>query len=420
MPFMLPGGLSLPQLGMGLTGAFLAAALVALAAHLSFKRRRRPLSESIMIWRLCRTLAGIGGVVFVLAAFGLISTLGMFLGLFGGMLLGLSLQAPMGGAVAWFLVSLKRPFRPGDRIQFPRLNMIGDVIGIDVMYTTLNQVGGSIASEEPVGRHVLIPNAILFSEVLINYTADQSAAFMLDEVVVRITYDSDWKAAEEIFLRAAREATGDVIAATGKHPYIRSDLYDYGVYMRLRYLTAVQQRAATSYHIQKRIFAAIQASPRVDVAIPYVYSSRAALDRRENGDSRAARGPDIVEIDLQTIRDDPSPDKENEILELAARISRHGLLQPIVVCGSPDHNGYEILAGRLRFHACRCLGWPTIPAVVQKNHAACDDVFQSTAGAFRADAAVSASADVEAPMPLQVPVGLREIPTQNDAVVEEA
>lgn len=361
-----PGGLSLPQVGIGLLGAYLAAAVVTLAVHVNLKRRRRPLAETLMIWRLCRTVAGATGVVFVLSALGLLSTFGTFLGLFGGMLLGLSLQAPMGGAVAWLLVLLKRPFRPGDRVQFPRLNMIGDVVDISTMYTILNQVGGSIASEEPVGRHVLIPNALLFSEVLINYTADRNASFMLDEVVVRITYDSNWKAAEEILLQAARETTADVIAATGKQPYIRADLYDYGVYMRLRYLTNVQQRAATSYHIQKRIFAAIQASPVVDVAIPFVYSYRTALDRKENGDGKPTSESEVVEIDVESIHHDPHDAQDAEIAELAARISKQGLLQPIVVCKSPAA-GYELLAGHRRFHACRSLGWPKIPAVIQKS-----------------------------------------------------
>ncbi len=116
--------------------------------------------------------------------------------MFGGMLLGWSLQAPVSGFAAWMLVCVKRPFRPGDRIQFPNLGLTGDVKEIGAMYVVLDQVGGTVGSEEAVGRYILVPNAMLFSQVVINFTVPQEAAYMLDEVVVRITYDSDMQEAE--------------------------------------------------------------------------------------------------------------------------------------------------------------------------------------------------------------------------------
>ena len=49
--------------------------------------------------------------------------------------------------------------------------------------------------------------------------------------------------------------------------------------------------------------------------------------------------------------------------ELAASISRHGVLQPIVV--SADRDGYELVAGHRRVLAARLAGKTTIPAVVR-------------------------------------------------------
>src|SRR5947207_13118482 len=49
--------------------------------------------------------------------------------------------------------------------------------------------------------------------------------------------------------------------------------------------------------------------------------------------------------------------------ELAASISRHGVLQPIVV--SIDGDGYELVAGHRRVLAARLAGRTTIPAVVR-------------------------------------------------------
>jgi small-conductance mechanosensitive channel len=182
------------------------------------------------------------------------------------------LQAPVSGVAAWVLITLKRLFRVGDRVLFPTLNLSGDVLEVGLLYTRLNQVGGTIATEEASGRNILVPNAMLFSQVAINYTPRLVAPHILDEVVIRFTCDSDWESAEKILLDAARSVTGEIIHATGKELYIRADWYDYGVCMRLRYMTLAKERPRLSYEIQKRIFNAVQRAPQVHLAIPYVYS----------------------------------------------------------------------------------------------------------------------------------------------------
>jgi small-conductance mechanosensitive channel len=185
---------------------------------------------------------------------------------------------------------MKRPFRVGDRIRLPSYNLAGDVTDVGAMYTVLDQVGGAVGSEEAVGRNNLIPNAMLFSNLIINYTPKKApngliedepalkkareSAYILDEVVVRITFDSDWNAAENILLESARSVTEKIISETNEKPYIRSDMYDYGVYMRLRYMTLATNRPRIKYEIEKRVFKEFSRNERVDFAIPYVYSSR--------------------------------------------------------------------------------------------------------------------------------------------------
>jgi small-conductance mechanosensitive channel len=281
------------------------------------------------------------------------------------MLLGWSLQAPVSGFAAWILILLKRPFRPSDRIQFPSLDLTGDVQDIGAMYITLNQVGGSIASEEAVGRRILLPNAMLFQQVVINYTVIHDAPFMLDEVVVRITYDSSWSQAEKILLSAAWEVTQDIIEATGEHPYIRSELYDYGVYLRLRYQTRAKDRAETAYKIEKKVFEEIQRDATVDIAIPYVYSYRAVMNGRPDiiGDRDM---DDVKEIQMSQIETDSSYSDSEDISQLARSIEAHGLFQPVVVIKNLQNNRYALLSGHLRFAACKKLGWKTIPAIIRE------------------------------------------------------
>ncbi len=217
-----------------------------------------------------------------------LGTIAAIIGAFGGMFLGWSLQAPVSGFAAWLLVSAKRPFRVGDRVQLPSYGLVGDVIDVSPMYTVLNQVGGAVGSEDAVGRHILIPNAMLFGNLVINYTPPphhtpqlhfrseikSSPTFILDEVVARITFTSDWKEAERILLDAAREVTKDIIEITGHEPYIRSDMYDYGVYMRLRYMTLATDRPRITHEITQKVFEEFSKNEKVDFAIPYVYSNK--------------------------------------------------------------------------------------------------------------------------------------------------
>src|SRR3989454_9276798 len=77
--------------------------------------------------------------------------------------------------------------------------------------------------------------------------------------------------------------------------------------------------------------------------------------------------PAATEIPLERVRPNrhqPRTAFDPEGLsELAASISRHGVLQPIVV--SAEGNGYELVAGHRRVLAARLAGRTTIPAVVR-------------------------------------------------------
>ncbi|MBN1579569.1 MAG: mechanosensitive ion channel [Anaerolineae bacterium] len=336
----------------------------------SVKVRRGAPGEVGMLSSLLRVVAWIAIVAAVLALFGVLGTVGTALGAFSGLILGWSLQAPVSGVAAWVMVSLMRPFRVGDRIQLPSLGLVGDVVELSPMYTQLNQVGGAVGSEEAVNRPILIPNAMLFSQVVINYTARQDAAFILDEVVTRITYDTDWDEAEQILLDAARDATGDVIAQTGQEPYVRSDMYDYGVYMRLRFMTKATDRPRITYEIIKLIFQGFQRSARVDFAIPYVYSFRKGVQASARYDEAAAVQRPTVDVPLSQIEMTDQErssflGSEEEIAELSDRIKNEGLIQPVVL-NRIKEGQYRIIAGHMRVEACKRLGWRSLPAIVRE------------------------------------------------------
>jgi len=367
--YTMPGGQPLSQVLMIVAAILAGYHLAVVAIKANVKRRHGAAGEVTMLGGLLRVVAAIGIGAALLYLFGQLRAVGTALGAFSGLLLGWSLQSPVSGMAAWVMISLKRPFRIGDRVQLPSLGLVGDVVNIGPMYTELNQVGGAVGSEEAVNRPILIPNAMLFSNVVINYTARQDAAFILDEVVIRITYDTNWEEAERILLTAAREVTRDIIAQTGQEPYVRSDIYDYGIYMRLRYMADATGRPRISYEITKRIFQDFQRSAQVDFAIPYIYSFRKGVQATARYDEAEVQRP-TVEIPLNQIvvslQDRQAfLSNEQDIADLAAKIKAEGLIQPVVL--EADGQGqFRVVAGHMRVEACKRLGWRSVPAIIRE------------------------------------------------------
>jgi small-conductance mechanosensitive channel len=204
------------------------------------------------------------GVLIIMALSGSFRLLGLTVG-FLGMMLGWSLQQPVTGVAAWLMIILKKPFKIGDRVVIA--GVTGDVMSISLTHVLLNQVGGSVAGEERSGRGILIPNAILFQNIIINYTLDQE--HMLDEVPVRLTFDSDWDRAKEILVDAARRATKEIIEKTGEDPFIRAEFMDWGVLARLRYNTIPARRQELSTDVIEILLREFgKEYPRVKFAIP--------------------------------------------------------------------------------------------------------------------------------------------------------
>jgi small-conductance mechanosensitive channel len=280
--------------------------------------------ESVMIQGLYKFFLIIVGFLAIVTQWFSLGTLGAIFAAFGGMFLGWSLQGPISGIAAWLLVSAIRPFSVGDRVQLPSFSLVGDVISVSPLYTTLNQVGGSISSEEPANRTVLIPNAMLFGALIINYTPKEQqelfqkskqrlktrsesaqTSYMLDEFVLRLSFDSDWDEAENLLLKVAKEVTADIIKATKTEPYIRADMSDwYGAYLRLRFMTLATDRPKIMHEIAKRVFKGIQSSKKVDLAIPYIYSYRKGYQW----------APPYSLDNLQTIRDSTKEKLKNTLI----------------------------------------------------------------------------------------------------------
>jgi small-conductance mechanosensitive channel len=254
------------ELGVLVLVAFAVYKILARAIQTTIHHAHGTEGEAKMLIGLWKFLLVFIVLLIILDRFFNLGNLGAIVGAFGGMFIGWSLQSPVSGFAAWLLVTLKRPFRVGDRVQLPSYGLVGDCLDVGPMYTVLNQVGGSVGSEEPVGRHILIPNAMLFSNLVINYTPRRSEvleevkykepaeSIILDEVVWNIPLGSNLDAAEKVLIESAREVTVDIIKRTKQEPYVRGESYSSGVTLRLRYNTLATDRPRIAYEINKLIF----------------------------------------------------------------------------------------------------------------------------------------------------------------------
>jgi ParB family chromosome partitioning protein len=83
------------------------------------------------------------------------------------------------------------------------------------------------------------------------------------------------------------------------------------------------------------------------------------------GAQGAAQG--VIEAPLASISPNPhqprAPIRDQDLVELAASIQEHGVIQPLVVNRVPD--GYQLIAGERRWRAARLAGLSTVPVVVK-------------------------------------------------------
>ena len=119
-----------------------------------------------------------------------------------------ALQEVIGSFAGWVAISLGQFYKPGDRVQLG--GIMGDVIDISILRTTLMECGDWVKADLYNGRIVRIANSFVFKEPVYNYSAD--FAFLWDEITVPVKYGSEHRLAREILDKVALEVTGEYIA----------------------------------------------------------------------------------------------------------------------------------------------------------------------------------------------------------------
>jgi len=189
--------------------------------------------------------------------------LGLTVGLLSAAL-GWALQKPITGIAAWIMLITKRPFEIGDRVIIGKVK--GDIKDISLTHIYVREIGGIVAGEETSGRIIMIPNSILFDQNIINYTSDED--YILDQVVVAITYESDLDKATKLVLESVKKVTKEFIDKT-KKSYVRTFFQPSGVNVHVRYFSPAKRIQEISSNVTKEIFDKIKKTKGVEIAYPH-------------------------------------------------------------------------------------------------------------------------------------------------------
>jgi len=192
----------------------------------------------------------------------------------------LVLQEPILSIAAWFFILVRRPFELGDRIELGGVK--GDVIDIRLFQTSLLEVGNWVQADQSTGRVVNVPNSAVFKKE--NYNYSRGFEFVWNEIKIFVTFESDWKRAEEIMTMhgaAEAEGMGEIVKKkirkmTSQYmiryekltPIVYVDIKDNGVELTLRYLTEARKRRTTADSICRAILNDFEKEPKVDFAYP--------------------------------------------------------------------------------------------------------------------------------------------------------
>jgi small conductance mechanosensitive channel len=132
-----------------------------------------------------------------------------------GLALSWALQTPIESFTGWLLNSFKTYYRIGDRIEVG--DIFGDVYQIDVMTTTVWELGGpdkDVRGAQPTGALVTFPNSEVLRSSIINYTRDFTHVW--DEVSVGVANESDLAYAMAVVQQAAAEIVGSMMEAPAR------------------------------------------------------------------------------------------------------------------------------------------------------------------------------------------------------------
>ena len=169
-------------------------------------------------------------------------------------------------------------FRIGDRVRMG--DVVGDVLDMSLLRTTVMEIGEWVKADQYTGRIVSIANRVIFSDPIFNYT--QHWPYLWDEIMIPVTYDSEWRRAGEIMLKHGQEYSAHLQAQaqaglgnmmkrlpvheTSVEPVLYVVMTDNWIEMTLRYVVEPRRRREVKGQLHHELLQHFEADESVTVA----------------------------------------------------------------------------------------------------------------------------------------------------------
>jgi len=193
-----------------------------------------------------------------------------------------ALQQPLLSLFGWVYIMVKEPYQVGDRVAIDGSK--GDIIDVDFLVTTLWEVDGElVASNQPSGRHVTVPNSVVLSTQITNFSREEFP-YVWNEIEVQVAYETDLDFASALLRDVAEDYLGaemeravaryrDLIEETpveldvNERPSVNVAPEGTFVTLRLRYLVPPREGQRTKNELYRRVLARFREHPE-RVAFP--------------------------------------------------------------------------------------------------------------------------------------------------------
>ena len=182
----------------------------------------------------------------------------------------------------WLYIVVRRPLWLGDRIEVDGTR--GDVVDVRLFRFTLMEIGEWVHADQSTGRLVHVPNGVLFTKPMANYT--EGFEHIWNEIPVMVTFESNWEKAKAIIQEEIEAVSVDVSAEASAGlretardyqikvgtltPIVYLSVQESGILLTGRFLVPARKRRGVDEHVWEGILVRFRSARDIDLAYPTV------------------------------------------------------------------------------------------------------------------------------------------------------
>jgi len=192
--------------------------------------------------------------------------------------LAIASQEMIGSLIAGLNIWVGNIYRVGDRVRVGEV--VGDVMDISLLRTTVMEVGEWVKADQYTGRVVTVANRSVWVSPVYNFT--RHWGYLWDEITLPITYESDWQRAAEIMLEQGHTYTKELqadaeaklsrmidrfpVKETKVEPTLYLAMTDNWIELTLRFVVDAQERRKVKGRLHRDLLQHVQAEKKIAVA----------------------------------------------------------------------------------------------------------------------------------------------------------